>query len=166
MFQWRSLPTVEKWLLDFLFSPNIKLAKAAARALSRSNSILIREEALRLVLSEKPEMIATGIQILENSYLKEDSKPIYESLKFLKDSEHRHFAGINIKDICKKSGGPELRESIIWLYENGPDSFCRGSFLKLLLEWNNCPEEIAWEAQWDCASETTMIARNASTKFS
>jgi hypothetical protein len=50
-------------------------------------------------------------------------------------------------------------EFLIWFYENGPDSWCRRYFLEELLERNFCPQDILFEAQWDCADLTQYVAR-------
>jgi hypothetical protein len=75
-------------------------------------------------------------------------------------SEQRlHDAGISIRVIAEANENVELVEFLLWGYENGPDSFCRRTFLEQLLERNHCPVDILFEAQWDCADETQYVAR-------
>lgn len=163
IFNWRSLPEVELFLLDLLYSPNEKIARAVETAFSNTESALIRAEALKLLDSKSPELICRGLALMRKNYLSEDCTRILNKIKLLKNDEHIHSAGLDIKHLCDRADGTELTPALLWLYEQGPDSFCRRSFVEELIDLGQCPDEILYEAQWDASEDLQLLARSRSS---
>jgi len=160
VFSWVAMPDIASDVINLLDNKNYRIRYLAAQAISHTKSKEVRDIALRLLRSGKGSCIPLALKLLENNYVVEDSFEINRALKSLRSDNHIHSAGMEIKDICNKSGGVELESTILWLYENGPDSFCRGEFIEKLVEWQRCPDEILFEAQWDVGSDVQNFARS------
>jgi hypothetical protein len=157
VFNFVPLPEVSSDIVALLEDESSRVRSAAARALS--NCCDVREIALKLLASDVSERISLALIVLEKSYNSEDAVAISAALNLLRTADHIHWFGMAVQRICKFGGGKELEPTILWLYENGPDSFCRREFVEQLVEWQLCPPEILFEAQWDSSSDTQNFAR-------
>jgi hypothetical protein len=162
IFSWCGLPSSDPFVLGLLYSKGKCTAREAAKALSFVSSKQIRAEALKLLKSKNASKILLGSELLNKSYKPADRKVLFKSVQRLKNPDDIHSFGLDMKSLAKESGaGAELSKLFIWLYENGPDSFCRSGFLEKLLEWEKCPAEILWESQWDFGEDVQTTAINA-----
>lgn len=158
---WRQpLPYVNDQLLALLDSSNRALVHAAASAMSHVREVNVRRKGLELLQGANRSMIPVALELLRFNYLPEDSVLILNSLKKLRSLDEIHSAGMELRDLAADSGGAELADSFLWLYDHGPDGFCRRSFIEQLLCWNKCPPEILFECQWDAYNELRQFARS------
>jgi len=158
VFGQRPMPTFDLQLLNFIDSPNAQVRWSAAYALARINHPAIRLKAMELIQG-KEEVIPIALQLLQQNYLPEDAAIIFKILKTMKSSENIHSAGMYLRDITEHQDGKDLADCFLWLFENGPDSFCRSSFFEQLINWGQCPPPILYECQWDSRDQTQQLAR-------
>ncbi len=158
---WRQpVPFVNDQLLALLDSSNRALVHAAASALSHVREANVRLKALELLAGSNRSMITVALELLRFNYLPEDSALILKSLMKMRSLEEIHSVGMELRDLAADSGGAELADCFLWLYEHGPDGFCRRSFVEQLLGWKKCPPEILFECQWDAYNELRQFARS------
>lgn len=146
-------------LIDCLSSDITRVPDAAARALANSKSSQVRDVALTMLKSGKSSDTAVALELLKNNYIAEDADIIYGSLSCLESDDDIHSAEIAVLNICDNLGGEELVPTMLWLYENGVETFCRGSIISWLAKLEKCPEDILYEAQWDAGIEARESAR-------
>lgn len=158
---WRQpVPFVNDQLLALLDSSNRALVHVAASAMSHVREVNVRRKALQLLQGSNRSMIPVALELLRFNYLPEDSALILKSLMKLRSLEEIHSAGMELRDLAADSGGAELADCFLWLYEHGPDGFCRRAFVEQLLGWKKCPPEILFECQWDAYNELRQFARS------
>lgn len=159
LFRSRQLPIVNSKILDLLDSADSNIYWAAASALGHSADPQIHEKALALLRSEKNELVPIALELLVLNYNPTDEPLIKTGLSRLSTPELIHAAGIGLINIAAKASGTELAECLLWLYENGPDTWCRRDILERLVVWHKCPEEVLFESQWDAGSEVQSLSR-------
>jgi hypothetical protein len=165
VFCWVPMPNITEEVINLLYAKNPRVRHAAAKALAHSKSLDIRNAAMHFLRSSKSSSIPIALRLLKNNYVPSDSDDINRALKFLRGAVDIHSAGMALRNLCDTSGGGELATAMLWLYENGPETFCRLSFLEQLVEWQMCPIEILNEAQWDAGSEVRDFARNKFAQY-
>lgn len=159
----RKLPVIENRVLKMLSAKNEKLRRACANALSNCEHPAVRRKALQLLKSDDAETLIFGLKLLENNYHSADASLILETLMKLRNSHDIHSAGIVLKHLSRGEGRNELKDCFLWLYENGPEAWCRAEFVKILYEWGACSDEILHESEWDSGDEVQEFARNVLT---
>lgn len=160
VFHWVAMPQFSTDTLKLLSDNNAQIRMAAAKALSHSKSPDIRNTALSMLQSGESSSVSIALDLLKNNYTPDDSQLVMQGLRCLKLPFDIHAAGMAVKNICRTSQCSELAPAILWLYEHGPDTFCRLDFVEQLVEWQKCPPDLLYEAQWDAGSELRDFARN------
>lgn len=64
-----------------------------------------------------------------------------------------HCVGICLEKIYDKNPIEQFADVFLWLYENGPCSYCREGFVKRLWKMGRLPETILEECLNDCNSD-------------
>jgi HEAT repeat protein len=159
VFDDRQLPLIDERILNILNADNKRLRLACASALSNCSDRLVRRKALTLLKSEDGEHINFGLALLKSNYRSSDANLVLKALQKLQTPQDIHSAGLALKDLRRVEGRQELKDCFLWLYENGPESWCRAQFVETLYEWQLCPDEILYESQWDSGSDSNEFAR-------
>jgi hypothetical protein len=159
LFQARKLPEAHPKIVTFLRSSDKHLASAACSALELVKCEEVRTVALEWLHSREQKRIVKGLQLLKANFESGDEEIIFKILPLLKDSFQLHSAGMTVQEILADIDFPRAGELLLWFYEHGPDSFCRYHFFKMLVELDQCPNELIYEAQWDCGQRTQLLAR-------
>lgn len=165
VFQLRAMPEISPEVINLIQAKNPEVRRTAAMALSHVKSVLVRDAALFLLQSDKSSLIPLGVELLKHNYVPQDADVITKSLQHLRAATDVHSTGMAIRNMCDTTGGTELEIALLWLYENGPDSFCRSTFLEQLVDWQKCPMDILYEAQWDAGDETREFARRKMSQY-
>lgn len=160
VFTDRELPELDEGVMSLIYSEHVDVRRASFDALSNTTSERLRAKALELLQDGKDDCIQGGIRLLKKNYKAEDAGVILNALKNLKNADYIHWAGIDVDGLAAVAGRTELKECFEWLYENGPDSYCRRRFVEQLLEWNCAPKEMLLEAQWDVSDEVKNLVRD------
>ncbi len=160
VFNYRTLPKFDSRIIEFLTSEDFSVRHSAADALGLLKHSAVRRQAIEMLTDKNSGHILLGMQMLKKNYRPSDPEMLLSALKKLKGSFDVHSAGMNLRNLAKEEGGKELAPCFLWLYEHGPDTFCRESFVELLVEWEQCPDEILFESQWDAGEELQMLARS------
>lgn len=163
VFHDRELPTVDAEILELLNTSDADLRQAAATAIARLKSASIRRKAITLLNSTESELIPIALELLDLNYRSSDEPLVMAALKRIREPEHVHSAGLDVLNITENVNTSELADCILWLYENGPESWCRSRYLQKLIDWDKCPEDVLFESQWDAGSEVQMVARGILT---
>lgn len=160
VFSDRDLPHLDSKIISLVDSDQKEVRRACIKALSRFSDESVRQLSLNLISSSEDERIEFGLDLLVQNYDPSDAPMVLTALKRIKDKDHLHWAGMHVDDIADKGRREELSDSFLWLFNNGPDSFCRRRFIKKLIEWNTCPPDVIFEAQWDVSDDVQALARN------
>ncbi len=160
VFAYRSMPVFDSQLLNLVESESRQIQWAAAEVFAHFKNDLVRRKALKLFRQGREEMIPIALRLLAHNYRPEDAVKILSLLRSMQSREHIHSAGMHLRTIAEHAGDNELAPCFLWLYHNGPDSFCRESFVEQLIAWKKCPPKILYELQWDSRDETQYLARN------
>jgi len=160
VFTDRAMPLFDARLLELVDSTNREIRGEAAGAFSRFKNAVVRRKALSLLRQGNEEMVPVALELLAHNYKPADASKILAILKSMASIEHIHSAGMKLRTIAENTDGDELAECYLWLYLNGPDSFCRESFLEQLIVRKKCPPQILYESQWDARDETQLLARH------
>lgn len=160
VFDSRVIPKISEGIFEFLDSPHHRVRHACATALSNSVSVKIRKKALKMLRASEEFKIPLALTLLKKNYLPSDAPEIVAALKRMKDPIQIHSAGNDVEDIYDAGSRPELMDCFFWLYENGPESWCRYGHLERLIKAQVCPDEILFEAQWDSGDEVQALARS------
>ena len=159
----RKLPVIEDKVLKMLEAKNEKLRRACANALSNCTHMKIRRKARQMLRADDVETVIIGFRLLESNYCSTDASLILEALMKLRKVDDIHSAGVALKRLSRVEERKELKDCFLWLYENGPESWCRAEFVKTLCRWEECPDEILYESEWDSGDEVQECARNVLT---
>ena len=60
-------------------------------------------------------------------------------------------------DIFDEGHHDELKQAMLWAYENTPCSYCRSEVVRKLHEENILPESIKSEGKYDCCEDTRIL---------
>jgi hypothetical protein len=95
-FMRRSMPRVEKKILDFLDTNNDSLRWSTAIALSKTNHEMIRDKAMELFQSDPPRLNwDNGFDLLENNFLSGDQAVLEKAI------QTREFQDIHLESVPK-----------------------------------------------------------------
>ncbi len=164
VFRCYQLPKISEKIFKLLDSPHHRLRHACATALANSVDARVRAKALKMLRSREDFKIPLALTLLQKNYRPSDAPIILSALENMSDPIQIHSAGGDVKDLLSSGEGKELVDCFFWLYEHGPEAHCRYYFLESLIEWDICPKEIVYEAQWDSGEEVQALARDFLTR--
>jgi hypothetical protein len=159
----RKFPAMDRRILQMLETKNQKLRRACANALSNCSHPTIRRKALQMLQSDDADTICFGLRLLVSNYRPSDAELLIKALKKLQKADAIHSAGLSLKKLYRDGERKELKDCFLWLYENGPESWCRAEFVQTLYRLGICTDEILYESEWDSGSELQEFARNVLT---
>lgn len=160
VFADRELPELDDKIMSLIHSEHEVVRRSLFNTLSNTTDERLRTKALELLDEERDDCIQGGLRLLRKNYRPEDAGVILKALKKLKDGDYIHWAGMDVEAIADVAGRTELNDCFEWLYENGPDSYCRRRFVKQLMEWNCAPSHMLFEAQWDVSDDVRNLVRD------
>ena len=102
--------------------------------------------------------IVDGVDLLTKHALPGDEATILAAIVTLTDDWDVHSVGL---DVMNLDGGFDIRELLLWTYENTPCSFCRESAVRGLLEIGRAPPGLLEECQFDCVEDTRKMVEGA-----
>ncbi len=161
IFGVRDYPRPPQTIFHFVESSNGRIAMAATRALARLGNPEIRTYALALLNRTKDPGCAT--RLLRNTFVTGDLGTVEAALKpDSMDENSWHGLGLAVLDLIKNSkiSADEYRNFLIKLYEEGPCSLCRTSFVEKLLALGDMPDWMAEECLFDAEPDTVALLRS------
>ena len=155
------MPRIEQMILDFVDSENESLCWCAVKALSSTSHELIREKAIGLLQSGRPNWY-DGIEILEHSFQSGDQDVIEKAVQTneFPNIHSLHSAGLGVSRLIRFYPNESFRGLSCWFYDRTPCSYCRTSFVEYLVNLGSIPSEILEECRDDCYSEIRELAEN------
>jgi len=115
----------------------------------------LRQLGFELIASSR---IIEGISLLWNNALPGDEPAILAAIVPLSDDWDVHSVAM---DMLKLGKDLDIREHLIWVYENSPCSLCRNSAVRDLIEINQAPDSILQECLLDCDTDLRKLAEDA-----
>lgn len=157
VFGKRSLPAVGDKIISCIHSDNETLRYASINALSQIQSAEIRDIALSLHDKATALRFAEALPLFILNYQSGDYKYIDRALIDTEDEGLLHEIGSNLLDIFDEGHHDELKQAMLWAYENTPCSYCRSEVVRKLHEENILPESIKSEGKYDCCEDTRIL---------
>lgn len=139
----------------------LRLLRLYARnALAQVKSSEVRDIGLEFLHGGTDEAIQFGLDLLRKNAEERDLEQVREAVSQMSDLDEIHWAGIDLMDITKCIG-TVASDLLIWTIEAGPCCSCRHEAIAKLIDWEACPIQMLFEAQWDCDSAVRNVARSA-----
>jgi hypothetical protein len=162
VFGFIPLPDIHECFFEWADSEHEELRAAILIALANFKNDKIHEFAHQRVKDGK--ILGWGnhfvLNIFEKNFANEDAKLISDAIlasKPTKDDIH-HF-GLSITGIAKVNKSSELKDILIWTYENTPCSNCRDSVVRRLNEIGAFSREMIDECVWDGSEYIRKFAK-------
>ncbi|MBA3858091.1 MAG: hypothetical protein C0507_14395 [Cyanobacteria bacterium PR.3.49] len=166
VFSHRESPRLDAKFISFVDAENPEeVRRAASQALSNCSDRRVRKKALSFLTQGTDSECHWGLELLQKNYNPKDASQILAALKRMTDRDALHRAGIDMDNLCENGGGNELLDCFLWMYENGPDSFCRRTFVEQIITWNLAPADLLFEAQWDVSEGVRQLSREYFAKL-
>lgn len=151
---WRNpLPAMHDCFFEWADSEDEELRVAILSALANSKDDRVHEFAIKRIKAGK--ILGWGnsfvLDIFEKNFANEDVKIIYDAILASKptDEDDIHRFGLSITSIAEKNKTSELKDMLIWVYENTPCSNCRELAVTRLNEIGELKQEMIDECMWD-----------------
>ena len=155
IFRTRRFPGPHARLIELAKHGSWRLSHAAAKALTHIDDPELRALALELVAN--PERCDLGVTLLAARSQRCDYGLIEQALKQQLDEGLYHSLGLSVLGFVKANLNGGADASLMWIYENGPCSFCRHSSVKYLVTLNRLPDWLRQECLHDADSETREL---------
>ena len=126
------------------------IAFFAVRALSLITDLEVRGLAMKLI--QDPATVCKGAHLLENNYQPGDFSLLRRLMEQAADQEALHSLGFGLRSMAKAHPSEDAEPALLYLYEHGPCSICRGGVVRQLRELNHLPAWMHIEFQFDCES--------------
>jgi hypothetical protein len=152
VFSRRPFPGSPERLLALADDGRERIRRAAVIALSNVSHPEARSRALALLNSA--DRFADGARLLAGNHQPGDFSVLEDLLRPPISEDLCHDLGFSIKHILERDLTPQAVASLLALYENGPCSNCRESFVRFLINLNTIPEWMSLECRYDANAAT------------
>ena len=155
------LPVIHKCFFEWADSKDEKLQAAVFSAIANCKDDRVHEFARQRVRDGKILGWANSfvLDIFEKNFAEGDAKLITDAILASKpDKEDIHSFGSSITGIAEKNKTNELKELLLWVYENTPCSNCREEAIERLNDNGVLSQEIIEECIWDGSEEIREFA--------
>jgi hypothetical protein len=160
-FARRPMPWLDEKVIAMAKGEDDELASAALRALGAISDERVRELGVAM-LRDHPEWISRGAaRLLAKNYRPGDHRYVEAALPAGGDADQVHDVVMDIKSIPVEHKSPEIKDLLLWAYEQSPCSFCRECVVRDLIDLDMMPQELLVECLWDCQDETRDLVRPA-----
>lgn len=112
----------------------------------------VRQLGLHLIASG---WIEDGINVLATNAIPGDEIVILTAARSLTDARDIHLVGM---DMFRITDDLNVKDLLVWAYDETPCSFCRESAVRRLIEINDATESLLGECLLDCDPETRRLA--------
>jgi hypothetical protein len=160
VFERRAVPALVPRLFDLAFSKDKKIRQAVLRVLSNVQHPDVRALAIRLLESYDSPVLEEAMGVLSSNYQSGDHRVIMATLDRFSEHSAIHGIGIAVRKLAEQNQHPDLKPTLLWMYETTPCSYCRLHTVELLIARNETPRELLDECRWDCREETRELAEN------
>jgi hypothetical protein len=146
------LPVIHDCFFEWIDSNDEKLRAALFMALANSKDDRIHEFARQRVKAGKILGWANSfvLDLFEKNLAIDDVKLISDAILACKpDIEDRHRFGLSITSIAEKNKTNELKDMLLWVYENTPCGNCRDSAITRLNDISALSQDIIDECTMD-----------------
>lgn len=156
------LPVIHEWFFELADSEDEELRAAILSAFANCKNDRVHEFARQRVKAGK--ILGWGnsfvLDIYEKNFTNDDAKLISDAIltsKPAKDDIHRF--GLSITSIAEKNKSNELKDMLIWVYENTPCSYCREFAIVRLNDIGALSHEMIDECMWDGSEDIREFAK-------
>jgi hypothetical protein len=163
VFGMTPLPDIHECFFEWADSDDEELRAAILSAFGNSRDDRVHEFARQRVRDGK--ILGWGnsfvLDIFEKNFANDDARIISDSILASKPTEDDiHRFGLSITSIAEENKTSELKDMLMWVYENTPCSNCRESAVKRLNEIGALSQEMIDECMWDGSEEIREFARS------
>jgi len=155
VFALRQFPAPIDRLFELARSLNPRIARPAVGILAQFNNSAVR--ALAMDFMNEPARWGDAAELLASNYEPRDFQMIEDLLQQPVKSADLHHFGIGVRHLLKAHCPAESAGSLLLLYEKGPCSLCRRSFVERLIELRQLPDWMADECRFDASEQTRKI---------
>lgn len=162
IFRRRELPEINDNLISYTKNKDKDLASAAISALANSKDKRLNKLARDVMSTEDWNHAVYGIELLIKNYEKGDEKKIEKLLNSRPNSLGRddiHNVVYDLVNLAEKNYCDNLRNILIWIYENSPCMNCRGRGVKLMVEHDSISEDMINECSFDGDKEIREMVK-------
>jgi hypothetical protein len=144
----RALP-LKLELLPLVRHDEPTIREFAARTLGRHTDPAVREAGLALLRDD----ISAALELLRKSAHPDDVPVLVQQLEPLVEIDSQHAVGFDLLKLLDSNS--EIREPALalYVYELSPCRNCRGSAVRHLVAWAQCPDWVRTEAHFDASEE-------------
>lgn len=155
------LPAIHECFFEWADSNDEELRAAILSAFGNSKDDRVHEFARQRVREGK--ILGWGnsfvLDIFEKNFANDDAKLISDAILASKPTEDDiHRFGLSITSIAAENKTRELKELLMWVYENTPCSNCRESAVKRLNEIGALNQKMIDECIWDGSEDIREFA--------
>ena len=163
VFDRNPLPVIDGCFFEWADNKDEKLRAAVFLALANCKDDRVHEFARQRVKAGKIIGWANSfvLDLFVENFGDGDAKLIFEVIlksKPSKDDIHRF--GLSISSIAEGNRTKDMKDMLLWVYENTPCSMCRERAVKRLDEIEELSQEIIDECLWDGCEDIREFARD------
>lgn len=155
IFRSGHLPRSIEKVLELAESDDIRIARAAVNALAQISDPRIRELLLRLM--DIPNRRGDAVELMISNYHDGDFERIEAAVRETRDPDCLHYLGMGMRHLLAVHCPQDATNALLFLYENGPCSLCRGEFVEKLIALKSIPERIREECLFDADPNTRKL---------
>ncbi len=160
-FRNRPYPHDPAPLLALTYHDDQRVAWRAMLALGNLTDPRIRARGLEALADPKTLLYPAAVRLLAHNTDASDLDLLeaqLEQLLIQGEESMIHTFGTDFRHYAEANPDAPLTPLLLRVYENTPCSFCRYSFVKLLLARNDVPTWLLSECRYDCNDETRTMA--------
>jgi hypothetical protein len=162
VFRRAALPQINDTIFQWAIGSDAKLRETSIFSLSE-----IKDEKVHQLAKEKVkqfELIGPDfhvISLFHHNYDNSDAKFITSALYSIKaNEEDTHSLGFDLLKLSETYEDPDLSDSMKWVYENTPCTFCRYNALMQLKKFGDIGNEIAEECRFDANEDIRALVKS------
>lgn len=151
IFRKVSFPGPIDRLLEIAEDSDARCAQGAIRILSQINDPRVRSLLLKFLDIENRR--GDALELMISNFAEGDFQRIEKALQKTREEDSLHSLGMGLRHLVSTRLSPDAVESLIFLYENGPCSLCRGEVVKKLNALGSIPNWMRAECAYDADPE-------------
>lgn len=142
-------------ILELARSEDVPVTRAAVTLLSQLSDPRIRK--LALEMAESPHRRGDAIELLIGTFQEGDFSQIEDWARSTHDPHELHSIGMAVRHLVQVHKVPSAITSLLFLYEKGPCSLCRGHIVEHLIALSALPDWMRWECAFDSDPDTRKL---------
>jgi hypothetical protein len=143
-------------LLPLLRHENAKVRLFCARTLGHHVDARLREAGLAALSND----MNVALELLRKNARPEDAETILAALRPLQNDVEQHDVAVDVTHMLRENSDVRDVRLALYVYEYSPCQNCRGSVVKMLIDWKACPSWVLEEGLYDASGEIRELCAN------